>query len=364
MYKLTILTPVFIGSGQELDGRDTVLHRNTLIIIDINKIIEKISNNNRALNEFEQGVSDIKKFLDKYRIYYEDVKKYSIPALRFRGRIKEFIKTGLGNPFIPGSSIKGAIRTVFLWHLIKKGNQQEIRNRLEEILEKKPKKQQADDKLDEHIFGKDPNYDFMRAMQISDAEFKISDLKVGEVKILDLKNKNSYGWWTRKGIVDKHYDAFLTFIEALKENYKSKVYIKNDKFLLENNNAKEKLEFNTKSEYFYELASKCNDYAREFIDSEYKFFYECGMNEMIKFYNDLQDQIPKDNNSFILHLGWGGGWKAMTGNWLDINYLKEFKGRFISRFGLGKRVDFPKTRRIVFENNHPSCATGWIKIGK
>lgn len=367
MYKITTLTPVHIGSGQKLSRFDTVFDNNRLYVIDVNKVIEVISNNKEALNRFAQGNFEMKNFLKEHRINYDSVKKYSLPApTQVKGKeIFEFIKTGLGKPFIPGSSIKGAIRTVFLWHLVNESDQQKIREKFENILQlDKIKKMNADDELDKYIFGNTPNYDFMRVLQVSDAEFDISGLRVDEVKILELRNHDTYGWWKynrpNNRVLDNPMEAISIFIESISEECSLEVEIKIDEFLLKNKTAITQLGFNSKEHLFTQLAEKCNKYSLEYINSEIVFFSKCKMKKMEEFYQKLKNKI-NDNNSFLLHLGWGIGWKAITGNYIS---SKEIFNRIREKFRLGKGTIFPKTRKIVFRNNEPLYPLGWILLQK
>ncbi len=49
----------------------------------------------------------------------------------------------------------------------------------------------------------------------------------------------------------------------------------------------------------------------------------------------------------------------MTGDFLDENWLNIFR----QKYRLGKQnFPFPKTRRIVFEDDEPKYLTGWIKV--
>ncbi|MCS7054494.1 MAG: hypothetical protein NZM09_12300, partial [Ignavibacterium sp.] len=75
----------------------------------------------------------------------------------------------------------------------------------------------------------------------------------------------------------------------------------------------------------------------------------------------LLETIKKlSDDEFILRLSWGSGWKGMTGDYFDQNWLATFR----RKYQLGKRdfPIFPKTRRIVFEGEEPKYLTGWVKI--
>lgn len=373
-YRISIITPVHIGNGNKLSQIDFVLDDNTFWVIDIKKVISILHDNQKALNEFGQAGFDMKEFLNRYNISYSDVKKYSYkctyPYLR---EISEFVKTGLGNPYIPGSSIKGALRTVILWHLMKDSPSHKIKSLLDQILNSKVEKRQADKMLNKEFFGKDPNYDFLRGLQVGDAEFMIEDIVVGETKVLSIENGKGYGWkkMGKDGFISKDpIRATSIFTEILTQKVTSDVMIRIENFLFDHPLAKEQLGFDNKKRYLTQLAQRCNEYAKEFIKDEIAFYKSCGMNKLKEFYEELIIQMPKNEDSFLLHLGWGSGWRGMTGNYLKGEMLQKFR----EKFRIGKSIKdprtgrwqqfpvFPKTRKIVFKNNQPTYPLGWVKI--
>ena len=135
-YKITIETlgPLHIGSGHEIGKKDWILNRrdNTAYIIDEIKLFNYLRNNN-LLSSFEKFmlsnargglfewakenkiINDIIYQTSKYSLDCENIAQVN----KVRG-IQTFIKDGYGKPYIPGSSIKGAIRNVLLSQSIEK----------------------------------------------------------------------------------------------------------------------------------------------------------------------------------------------------------------------------------------------------
>ena len=70
---------------------------------------------------------------------------------------RQQLRNGTGKPYIPGSSIKGAIRTallnIFLGKLQRNWREDELKNKRGNF---------SDKAVQSIIFGKDPNHDFMR----------------------------------------------------------------------------------------------------------------------------------------------------------------------------------------------------------
>jgi len=367
-FSFTIKTPVHVGSGEKLGKIDFILQTNQCVIINIDDFLYELRDNPSALNEFGGEHFNISNFLKQYKIPQGKVQRYSLPnpdnIKPFN--IQELVKTGMGNPLLPGTSIKGAIRTVILWHLFKNADQGKIADTLNTILNSNVKKEQADGDLDHFLFGSNPNHDFMRSLQVGDVEFNLSDMRLLETKVLSLTQDNGFGWkkMGKDGFNDPNpKKATSICCESLALGATSNGRIKMDNFLFADTPAvKQELGFSDKREMIADLPQKCNEYAKTFIAGEIAFFENCRMNDMVSFYTALQEEIPQGNDSFILHLGWGSGWRGMTGNYLSEDNLEAFK----KRFGLGKLSFpvFPKTRKIAFEKEKPKYPLGWIKIEK
>jgi len=90
--------------------------------------------------------------------------------------IREQIKDCYHRPYIPGSSLKGAIRTALAWAMLKDGV-----IRLEKgVIGDNPRN--AAKELMKKLFGADPNHDLLRAMHVFDPE----PVSVGECMELSM----------------------------------------------------------------------------------------------------------------------------------------------------------------------------------
>ncbi len=365
-YRYTLKTPVHVGSGEKLGKTDFVSDKNRCIVIDIDSLLDKIKDNKSAINEFSDGDIRIDAFLREHKIKPADVRKYPIhnPDKINPYNIHEIIKTGMGKPFIPGSSIKGAMRTVLLWHLVSAADEKTVSDLIDGIVKSGIKKERADSDIDKYFFGSDPNHDFLRGLHAGDVEFEISDLNLVESKVLNLTDEKSFGW---KKMGGKNFTnpkkATSIFSEAVKIGSSSNGRIKIDAFLFNEPVSWQELKFSDeKKNLLLSLPEQCNEFAKNFINSEIEFYKSCKMEDMVKFYSELLNEIPEDNNAFLLHLGWGSGWHGRTGNWIDEKKIGDVKKRF--RLGKSGFPIFPKTRKIVFGNGSPLSPLGWIKIEK
>lgn len=125
--ELEVCGPVYVGSGMEIQKKEYLfLNRNTVGIIDIDKLYMLAKKKHLEI-EFEKfmvvdGREDLKHWVERNRISLDEIKccmKYKINVgdiqmEKGRMQIMNFMRDPYGNPYIPGSSIKGMLRTILL----------------------------------------------------------------------------------------------------------------------------------------------------------------------------------------------------------------------------------------------------------
>ena len=129
-YKITLTVngPLYIGSGKEIGKKEYIfLSNNELGIMDIGKLYAKLLKKGLA-PEFEKYMlqedrRSLEQWLSTHRFQKSDVQeclKYKVKYGKLsveRGKrleVREFVKDPYGMPYIPGSSLKGMLRTLFL----------------------------------------------------------------------------------------------------------------------------------------------------------------------------------------------------------------------------------------------------------
>ncbi|GHV27430.1 type III-A CRISPR-associated RAMP protein Csm5 [Synergistales bacterium] len=134
--KLKTLSPVFIGSGVELNKKEYVRAEKDVIVTDMPKLYRYLQAKGFAA-QYETFLSQNRKGLDEFlaetRIAgkdYAQFTKYRIDSgeafrerLDNRGKtsvkgIASFMRDAYGKPYLPGSSVKGALRTAVLSRLV------------------------------------------------------------------------------------------------------------------------------------------------------------------------------------------------------------------------------------------------------
>lgn len=125
--QLTVKGPVFIGDGTEIQKKEYVfLNRNTIGVVDAAKVYS-LAEKMHIRNDFERFMlvdarEDLKQWSMRNHIALSDLKK----CMKYTENVgdreekkeKLYIKTCMtdpyGNPYVPGSSIKGMLRTILL----------------------------------------------------------------------------------------------------------------------------------------------------------------------------------------------------------------------------------------------------------
>lgn len=130
-YEVTLRTigPVFVGSGREINKKEYVfLSRGEVGIIDIRRFYMELQRRRKAA-EYEQYLlsnsrDDLTRWLKSQKMTVEDIRpyvKYTMDcgdAVLEKGagrlQVMECLKDPYGQPYIPGTSMKGLLRTILL----------------------------------------------------------------------------------------------------------------------------------------------------------------------------------------------------------------------------------------------------------
>lgn len=387
-WEIVLLTPLHVGDGSMLiDGMDYTVSKNVISIYHIDTLIGSIADNPKAVNDL--GRMNLQKFLQNYRL---DVQPdYAIPfAGNSPGDIRRFLKNAYGEPYLAGSTLKGAIRTA-LWNTLDRGKLPPANNF-------KPFNDYV-----KSLVGQ-PQNDFLRPLSISDSPGidPQESLRAEEVRIFNVKIGNKPGWkdFSKKTTRDQYKDVTGIFVEALKPETRLHVRVELGAFLQQSpvnvlhQIPKAKGLLGTE-----DLANVVNAHSRKIAEAERVFFAGFGQAcvQATSFYNDLLQSgfkmIEKIPGAFLLRMAWSSGWKGMTGDWVDPgdietvrkenNLGKNFcphckkqiygspkKGKYFCRTcknnlfpsELELSSIFPKTRRLAIKDGIPSQPMGWVMV--
>ena len=120
-YQLQTLTPVHIGSGETLNFMDGCYANGRWYRIDLDKVLAHPSTDLNALtSEMAQRGFRWERYLRQHGSGLSELSAYSLlcPQSPEEVEIREAIKTVHNHPYIPGSTLKGAIRTALLGEIL------------------------------------------------------------------------------------------------------------------------------------------------------------------------------------------------------------------------------------------------------
>jgi len=338
---LELISPLHVGSGSSplVENYDFAVENGLVWVMDHRKLLDLYDE-----EELRHGIPDVRLSARLGPGRYRDFAAYSLQARgAVGGQILPVIKNAAGLPYLPGSTLKGALRTVVAWGVA--DSEQQL-PRLDD-LESNPK--YAARRWERGVFGSSPNFDLMRALVVQDsAAVGAEQLELATVSIYSLQGSK---------LVSKG-EGYRFSVEALKPGTRLACRINLDRHLLSH----PRLGFSSKADLLEGLAARGRERARRLIDQERDFFKSCQIRPLQQFYDRLADRAAGlGENSFLLQVAWGTGWAAKTlGDRLaEAGYLQELR----TRYGLGRAAaPFPKSRRLVERGGAAVEPMGWLEV--
>ncbi|MDQ7040782.1 MAG: type III-A CRISPR-associated RAMP protein Csm5 [Rhodothermus sp.] len=221
--KLTTRSPVHIGTGRELEAFEYLIHdgyfwrlhpdRLTMFLLEaagneavdqfaswISQVAERLTTapNNREQSRLRQSIT-IRNFLrhiagqsnleQRFLASLPELASYYMPTTQahFRQLIREQLKTPDGKLYVPGSSLKGALRTCLLYQVLTEADKktvnrwrQHFAEELKQLKKRKRKAQFLAKWLEQEVFfcgvrrredisWGDAQYDLLKFLMVSDS---------------------------------------------------------------------------------------------------------------------------------------------------------------------------------------------------
>lgn len=378
-YQLEILTPVHIGSGETLNQIDGYYTDGRWYRIDLDRVLGHPSADINALTSEMSGRGfRWRDHLSRRNMDPVELAAYSLscPQSPEEVEIREAIKTVENRPYIPSSTLKGALRTALLGEILSENDDiyEESLRRLESLIDQRPRgnprREQPAGQIENRAFGKDPNHDLLRALQISDtAPLESDTLEIGVAWTVILNQNDQLVQKIDRG------QEYKNFVQQIRPKQHLTFTLKIDDFLFR---AREKtrLRFTElQEETLRDIAEVCRSATDALTQREQDFFSHYKLPEIANRYDELirlNDALPE--GAFLLQIGWGTGYHANTVTSLftddpaapedlSINLRKRFRlGESRSQRGHYDEREFPKTRRILYRGRNPIAPLGWVKI--
>ncbi len=372
VFNAKTLSPVHVGSGETLQkGIDFFADGNKIGKVDPKKILNVIGEDKIQwwTSKIENGESIWEDLKKNYRVKLEDICKEVLPnnAGIIKQQLKEQFRNQLTkNPVLPGSSIKGALRTAIVSpDIIKKFKSKQDIFRAVTFMDKQRKiKFQKEDKL----FGDllkinprqyfNPQNDIFKFIKIADAEIPKENLFAGMFQTLNMYKE--YDRFEREEVFKwKIKNQLSTLIELVDAEFEIKMVI--DERFYEYN----RLGIKDKEDIITHTNKHTKRIAKEELEAFRGDLNDRCINEeigetIVEQYEEIIE-LCKSNNAAVFRMSSGSGWDYMTGGWLkEISSNNEWGKikKLLTRRGY-EEFPYPKTRRLLHDYRLP----GFVKIG-
>lgn len=365
--EIEVLTPVSIGTGAEKEwvkGVDFLIADGKIYKLNLQKMLalQQASNPADGIDRITNIIAQRKKAQQKSEaltaLLGDNLDKVSdqiipLPA-QTDSPIKTCIKNELSNrPIIPGSSLKGAIRSHIYNYL--------------EVKEKK----------ESDVFGSmETGEDFMRFLKIGDAEFEQTEFV--NTKIFNLMKESNGQWiggWKHKQdktTPDFQATGFNTLYEVLMPHAKGSASIMLSPKAYQAVGQRNKQVAESKKRELLDIETLfkiINENTAKYLKKELAFFETYATHD--EPYGNIMGALEKllqeagkcsqTNKSCILKMAAGSGFHTITGDWQFADFTKEPLGR--------KKEDKnanPKSRKVALykdrDGKHLAALMGFVKL--
>lgn len=319
--QLTVLSPVHIGNGTTYNKDIHFLtEANKIGIIDPEKIAALINLDEALIESWVKSIESeesLVKFLNKNRGVSFTLEQISSRIINSKGvaqipaQLKEHYSSPLQGLVIPGSSLKGSIRTSVLEHLTNDYYMNNLRG--QSIMNFRG--QFSDNTVLSQIFGRDAKEQSTRFLKVGDVHFTHPISEAREAVILSL---------TREGFRKKPGSHLF---EVIAPNTTSTAFnLKIDEDLLKHNVGKYAEKWSpTKINYLKNgiegILKLVDDFTRETIGWDIDLLMDEHFDKTelgagyLDFCNELLNSSTKMGEC-ILRIGAHSGWLYTTGGWI------------------------------------------------
>ena len=378
LYKLIIepITCVHIGTGVELSPLDYKMEksskgRSLYVRFSSDSILHRIAMDPKLSADFEaatafHSMKTVQKFYHKNFNPNEDILYLCHATNEFEADYDQnreadpldkayFVEQmyrpeGKMTPVIPGSSVKGAIRTAVLSSLLAETDD-EIYNRFcDELADCRSEhdKDKLNAKIQKELLGNysDAKNDPFRAVEISDCSFKSKNTQiVGMLKSLSL-NKQSGDLFVGNSIKIR--------AEALKGYFMDNPNVAGDAILRINTDLQKVKDGVKKALSVNKIIDSCNYFFWREFENEYEKFYSnattnCDL--IKKLYEELK-KCKEADNQFIIRVG----------HWSQVEFVTLEERLRSPKTRMVKGRELPSgTTRTVFDYDGQYLPLGWCK---
>ncbi len=377
-YRATCLTPLLVGDGRRLSPIDYMVWRDQVNVLDQTRIFRLLAKGPRLEGylaqlrkaeklDFSAWGGFAQNFADR-RIPFEHPSS-SAHWNRERGE-HLFIPTfaaGPAGPYLPGSALKGAIRTGIVAARLNPGALRDVAGRMQSD---RPPRRPAEP-VEEQVLG-NPGQSRMKAVGISDSlPVSFDAMRVYLIRVAALVARGGrleLGWkQSPRGTADGRRPEESTpyFAEMAAPGTVFEGRWEEDPFfsqpdILRALNWRE-------APGAARMFEACNQHAAGLLAAHRSYAEQAGLEQLAAALGELESRlgaIGRNGQACLLQMGLGAGFLSKVAS-LDTG--AESYRQILQRVPLYSRaastgLPFPKTRKVVFLEGRPATLPGWVLL--
>jgi CRISPR-associated protein Csm5 len=408
--KITTLSPIHIGNGERANGLSYVKHSGKIYFVEFDVLKDSFSKIPGAMDDFEAWMIKQSDLIDKLELQREQAKRaknkekeeklkkelrtaresFSLTTYLSNGlQQKEAVDTILKHPrayalnnksrignnqdielfikqpdfrvYIPGSEVKGAIRTAVLYNKLEESHLTELEKKLGQVRSKKDL-EGVDKWLQELLRDeeeKDAKHDLLRFVQVSDSKYLSPQncLFVNQIETLGMRIFPLFQEVCWGDVLSNEKVEFSSSFNVSGSGIQEEVLFKNRKDLLSRS----------------EILKCCHNFSKSLLEMEKKYPEFQNKHSILDRLVKIESQNKE--NAPVLRIGKGQGLLSITMDLLIKNYNLPLYVDLIEKLGkwTGKKLkrnqqtgqydyeNFPATRRVIVKDND-YLSLGWVKL--
>jgi CRISPR-associated protein Csm5 len=376
-YQLTALTPLLVGDGRKLSPIDYMVWKDHVNVLDQARIFRLLAKGPRLDSYLAQLKTASKLDFASWGGFAQNFAGRRIPFEhasltacwnRAAGESLQIptFASGASGPYLPATSIKGALRTGMLFSQWRDGMMGELLKRLEgERTRPRP-----GEMAEERTLGSSGG-NRMRIVGAGDSGvIDVSQFKVYLLRTSTLQPRPggfTLAWkQTPRGAVDaaRVDDSTPAFAEMVVPGTVFSGRWEEHAFLLQPE-VRRSMRW-PESLNRARIFEAANAYAASLLAVQRQYAAWTGLAELDRNLVALEARLEevRANGGCLLALGWGGGLTTKSA-WLDASNAdyREILSQFaLYNRALASNLPFPKTRKIVFLGNQPATLPGWAQL--
>lgn len=378
-YRVTCLTPSLIGDGQRLSPIDYMVWKDQVNILDQRRIFRLLAKGPRLDGYLGQLKKSEKLDFASWGGFAQNYAGRRIPfehssLTRFWETARAenlFIPTfasGPAGPFLPGSAIKGALRTGAVhaqW------SERGLPVSADSLKDSDPRALRRATAPAEDIALGAGGANSMRLVSASDSGVvPVSSFRVYLLRVSTLEarggDKFELAWKQGpRGATKRTDDSTPWFAEMADPGSAFEGTWTENSFLAQPEivRALRRKEAPSRAALF----TAANGYAADQLAAHKQYAQWAGLKHLSAAVDSLSeklDQARSHTNACLVSMGWGCGFlsKAAFLDTRDNNYRQILKQVSVYARAIQSGLPFPKTRRIVFQNGEPATLPGWVLL--